>query len=172
MTREDPQMKLRLPEEMRDRIAEQAKANNRSMNSEIVARLESSFTGGDQSALITAIAHLNLRLAQTEYEKGRLELSTTMLANHVLSAARLIQATPSSDEKLIQVAKDLADRAKPHVDRFDALKAELQASIDSVLKAGEEIAKVGPLVPLDLTADLQPSQPPKRRVRVRPDPQE
>ena len=40
MTREDPQLKLRLPEEMRDRIATAAKQNNRSMNAEILARLE------------------------------------------------------------------------------------------------------------------------------------
>nr|WP_291374509.1 Arc family DNA-binding protein [Devosia sp.] len=35
---------LRLPDGMRDRIAEVAKANGRSMNSEIVARLEESFS--------------------------------------------------------------------------------------------------------------------------------
>lgn len=34
---------VRFPEGMRDRIAEAAKANNRSMNAEIVARLESTF---------------------------------------------------------------------------------------------------------------------------------
>ena len=36
---------VRLPDGMRDRIAEAAKANNRSMNSEIVARLLASFDG-------------------------------------------------------------------------------------------------------------------------------
>lgn len=34
---------VRLPEGMRDRIAESAKANNRSMNAEIVARIQNSF---------------------------------------------------------------------------------------------------------------------------------
>jgi len=34
---------VRLPGDMRDRIAEAARANSRSMNSEIVARLEASF---------------------------------------------------------------------------------------------------------------------------------
>ncbi len=34
---------VRLPDGMRDRIAEEAKKNNRSMNAEIVARLEASF---------------------------------------------------------------------------------------------------------------------------------
>lgn len=40
MTREDPQLKLRISAEMRDRIAELAKQNGRSMNAEIVSRLE------------------------------------------------------------------------------------------------------------------------------------
>ncbi len=36
---------VRLPDGMRDQIAESAKTNNRSMNAEIVARLQSTFVG-------------------------------------------------------------------------------------------------------------------------------
>lgn len=44
-SRTAPQFVVRFPDEsMRDRIAEAAKANNRSMNAEIVARLEQSFS--------------------------------------------------------------------------------------------------------------------------------
>lgn len=39
----DPQYKMRLPPELKERIAESAKAHNRSMNADIVARLEKSF---------------------------------------------------------------------------------------------------------------------------------
>ena len=39
----DPQYKLRLPEKLRDKIKESASAHNRSMNADIVARLEDSF---------------------------------------------------------------------------------------------------------------------------------
>lgn len=39
MSREDPQLKLRLTAEMRDEIRDAALANGRSMNAEIVARL-------------------------------------------------------------------------------------------------------------------------------------
>ena len=42
------QFVVRFPEGMRGRIAEAAKANNRSMNAEIVARLERSFQDGDE----------------------------------------------------------------------------------------------------------------------------
>lgn len=44
MTREDPQFKLRVPPDLRDDIEKAAKANNRSMNAEIVARLQASFS--------------------------------------------------------------------------------------------------------------------------------
>ncbi len=43
MAREDPQMKLRLPEQLRDQVAEAAGQNGRSLNAEIVKRLEWSF---------------------------------------------------------------------------------------------------------------------------------
>ncbi|WP_105634336.1 Arc family DNA-binding protein [Cronobacter dublinensis] len=43
MSREDPQLRIRLPIELKEKIEEIAKANNRSMNAEIVQRLASSF---------------------------------------------------------------------------------------------------------------------------------
>lgn len=43
MARDDPKFIVRLPDGMRDRIAEAARANGRSMNAEIVHRLEQSF---------------------------------------------------------------------------------------------------------------------------------
>ncbi|EJZ22431.1 Arc family DNA-binding protein [Rhizobium sp. Pop5] len=45
MGRADPQLKLRLTEEMKEIISAAAKANGRSVNSEIVARLEASEAG-------------------------------------------------------------------------------------------------------------------------------
>ncbi len=39
----DPQYKLRWPKELRDKVAASAKAYNRSMNADIIARLERSF---------------------------------------------------------------------------------------------------------------------------------
>ena len=43
MTREDPQMKLRLPTELKDVLTAAAIDNNRSLNAEVVKRLEASF---------------------------------------------------------------------------------------------------------------------------------
>ena len=43
MSRDDPHFRLRVPANVRDRIADAAKENNRSMNAEIVSRLDASF---------------------------------------------------------------------------------------------------------------------------------
>jgi len=45
MSREDAQFKLRLPAELREQVEQSAKTNRRSINAEIVARLEESFPG-------------------------------------------------------------------------------------------------------------------------------
>lgn len=55
MSREDPQFKLRMTEALRDRIAESAKANGRSMNAELIARLEMSFDVETEHALSNRI---------------------------------------------------------------------------------------------------------------------
>ncbi|WP_159672380.1 Arc family DNA-binding protein [Andreprevotia sp. IGB-42] len=46
MSREDPQYKLRVPPELREQIEHAAKINGRSMNAEVVARLQSTFNAG------------------------------------------------------------------------------------------------------------------------------
>ncbi|HEJ8029426.1 TPA: Arc family DNA-binding protein [Serratia marcescens] len=43
MSREDPQFRLRLPAELKEKIEDAAKDNNRSLNAEIVFRLDASF---------------------------------------------------------------------------------------------------------------------------------
>lgn len=61
----DPQYKLRLPEELRDKIKESASTHNRSMNADIVARLEQSFE---------AVAALT-DLERADYEELKQELT-------------------------------------------------------------------------------------------------
>ncbi|TCD19170.1 MULTISPECIES: Arc family DNA-binding protein [Pseudomonadaceae] len=47
MSREDPQFKLRLPTSLKTRVEEAAVLNRRSINAEILARLEQSFSPAD-----------------------------------------------------------------------------------------------------------------------------
>lgn len=45
MSREDPQFKLRMPVELRAQVEQAAKSAGRSLNAELVARVEASFVG-------------------------------------------------------------------------------------------------------------------------------
>lgn len=45
MKQTDPQYKLRLPQDLKDRIEQSSKMSGRSMNAEIVSRLQASYRG-------------------------------------------------------------------------------------------------------------------------------
>jgi hypothetical protein len=63
MSREDPQFKLRMPAELRAQAEQAAKASGRSLNSELVARIESSFLNeGSADRLISAARAKELAL--------------------------------------------------------------------------------------------------------------
>ncbi|ENU24187.1 hypothetical protein F993_01503 [Acinetobacter proteolyticus] len=62
------QYNLRWSEELRDKVAEVAKENTRSMNQEVVARLEKSFESS--SSDITQIPTENLMMELTSRFKG------------------------------------------------------------------------------------------------------
>ncbi|WP_312293241.1 Arc family DNA-binding protein [Atlantibacter hermannii] len=71
MSREDPQLRIRIPIELKEKIEDSAKANSRSMNAEIVHRLEGSYL--DQvpdDAIISAEEAIQI------VGKAREELST------------------------------------------------------------------------------------------------
>lgn len=67
MSREDPQFKLRMPAGLRDRAEQAARAAGRSLNAELVARLESSFLSdaAPENLLTAARARELASLART-----------------------------------------------------------------------------------------------------------
>lgn len=65
------QAKLRLPDGMRDQLKQSAEANGRSMNAEIVARLEASFPcEKPMSDLVTRLENAVERLEAGAKDKG------------------------------------------------------------------------------------------------------
>ena len=62
----EPQYKLRLSEELRDRLKESAKKYNRTMNADIVARLEASFA---EDASTEKGAGINFQLDSEWFKK-------------------------------------------------------------------------------------------------------
>lgn len=96
MAREDPEVRLRLATALKDRIAEAAKANNRSMNSEVVARLEGSFSTEAQVTIVP----------------GNHDVSIHAVAAHVVDEvfAKLAELEPLAQ---LHVLKHYKRKAKP-----------------------------------------------------------
>lgn len=67
--RDSDKIMLRVPDGMRDRIAEVAKANGRSMNAEIVARLQASFDAGAGKEIAELQRDLELERLRTQKER-------------------------------------------------------------------------------------------------------
>ncbi|MEX3922686.1 Arc family DNA-binding protein [Paraburkholderia sp. BR10936] len=62
MTREDPQMKVRLPVDLKDRLAELAAENGRSINAEVVRRLEESLASEGKAVRTVKVDNQTLDL--------------------------------------------------------------------------------------------------------------
>ena len=75
-----PDMKVRLSADLREKIGEAARANNRTLNSEIVFRLEASFRQGDEAepgwlekAQASPRVQIEKRLLKLELDVERLQ---------------------------------------------------------------------------------------------------
>ena len=80
----DPQYKLRWPESLRQKVAESAKEHNRSMNADIVARLERSFELGFHKKFIDDIPTEVLMMELSNRFKG---FSIVMMENKDIKKA-------------------------------------------------------------------------------------
>ena len=68
MARTDPQFNVRMPADLKEKIEEAAKENGRSMNAEIVYRLQRSIE--DDQVETGGIRHMELRIVDPSIGKG------------------------------------------------------------------------------------------------------
>lgn len=85
------QYQLRLPEELRDEIKESAKTHNRSMNADIVARLEQSFDSKAEQVFASKYEALH-----NEY------MFTKNLLDEISTAVLRLKESVDSDDKFIK----------------------------------------------------------------------
>mgnify|MGYP003584842060 FL=1 len=119
----DPQYKLRWSEELREKVTQSAKEHNRSMNADVVARLEDSFTKHTPDFAITSIIPAYLTGLISKYE-------TQKIVN--LSVLSKIEAT--GDESSIKFLKK-------EIERCEILLSEMQVLLKhfkSVYKLEDE----------------------------------
>ncbi|WP_307727820.1 Arc family DNA-binding protein [Massilia sp. TS11] len=96
---------VRLPDGMRDNIAEAAKQNNRSMNAEIVARLDQSFAGTANDTIVATLAY---RIAELELEARTISNDRLNFATVVALLAMHIEMNKPCDPADLKVFKDRA----------------------------------------------------------------
>jgi hypothetical protein len=150
MSREDPQMKIRLPADLKDRIEEMSKQAGRSMNAEIVARLEASFArrGGGPAGLWQCFFDL-VRLQSQMETSYDIETSYLKEVSDLLRRRADIAGTEGSEAEIAtldertHMAQSLAarfeeDRANLYR-RRESLEDKIGALIEDVLdSSGKE----------------------------------
>lgn len=132
MSREDPQMKIRLPDELKREIEAAAQKSGRSMNAEIVARLQTSFEGTPSQGIpkwYTAMGEITQRIS------GLLILD---VLEHVPPALH--------ESELMRTARDFA-----HGMAREDTRALSRALATLLLKKPEDIQKHE-----DLMTELEP----------------
>lgn len=94
MAREDLHFRLRIPEELKNRIEAIAEANGRSMTAEIIHRLETSLND-ERRERVDAVVNEQLRL-DLAYQQG---INASLMANIDVFIKHL--ASPESDSSVV-----------------------------------------------------------------------
>ncbi|WP_151746313.1 Arc family DNA-binding protein [Acinetobacter soli] len=114
------QYNLRWSEEMRDRIAAAAKENTRSMNQEIIARLEESFNNDISDSTLDAVISSFLFGLISKYESQK--------KAHL---ALIPKAELYNDENAIKLFTKEAERCDMLVSEIQDILRSFKSSIDS-----------------------------------------
>ncbi|WP_082524744.1 Arc family DNA-binding protein [Pseudorhodoferax sp. Leaf274] len=125
MSREDPQLKIRLPAELKDRIEAASDEAGRSMNAEIVARLTSSFEPAGQSGDV--VKHLAYRLAEAEHRAAQFALSSHAHQLDLALVSQHLQEALDANELLGQELMTRGER-----EEFDEIASQAIAAITAI----------------------------------------
>lgn len=130
---------LRLPDGMRDRIAQEAETNGRSMNAEIVQRLEASFRRSIDDDDVRKFSEkmregiVRLR-SEADTAKVGAAVSSHVLANILKTEMTLLPLSDSSRgtfDRMLKAAEHVVDIYKNVKDHDSRTVAEILADIDS-----------------------------------------
>ncbi|MDR0216199.1 MAG: Arc family DNA-binding protein [Comamonas sp.] len=144
---------VRFPDGMRDKIAEAAKANNRTMNAEIVARLEQKLNNGlDVLMLDARVAQLEtqLRIVQVGLNISRLAAQLLLLESPAVEGLKSYVALTNS------IAAAMEGAPEKEAEMLEERLASAKSAIDKLLTTHKEIMKFSfpAEVGLDKMADL------------------
>ncbi|MGV3170506.1 MULTISPECIES: Arc family DNA-binding protein [Proteus] len=133
MSREDPQLRIRLPIELKEKIEVTAKENGRSMNAEIVQRLESSFPGEiNTDDLIPAKEAMQIANNAREGLKEIIFKRTFAEINKKVKLGHSIFNVELSDLDLDGLLDDIDTVLQPTFDKLEELGYHIPESVIDV----------------------------------------
>jgi hypothetical protein len=142
MTRQDPQLKLRMPPELKAKIEEAAKANNRSMNSELVERLQRSFEPQSDNDSPSVVMTLTKALNKEQSRNESYEKFIQVLAGWLKMAISLLPRR-NPNEKIRAVVDKMANVAQMFSDEKTFAErrfVEVNAAMRDLAQATREFA--------------------------------
>lgn len=130
------QFVVRLPDGMRDRIAQAAKANNRSMNAEIVARLRTSF---EPSPALTARESPRLGSGwPSDLAEGGATRAEMSASAAVWMQIRALERKRSLLEAQVALHREAIEKAHQAYRDADPAQADLKARLWDAVAAAEQ----------------------------------
>ena len=141
---------LRLPDDIRDHVAAQAKQNNRSMNAEIVARLQASDSSSRDDLL--TIRGQALAIATLEFESSHYQTEVERLKVKLAMVARYLKSVPSEKPApIVELIDEYASYA-PAQSKFDELKTQMAEQFKEIKDALDDLEEVDPVPPVEAKA--------------------
>ena len=134
---------LRIPKELHQKLTEAAKSSSKSMNAEIVARLDNSFDSPSSDLLIHTMARMDFMLADAETESIQHRLRVNELVLALKMAISLIpeDLLASKPEIRSLVEEWKSDIAELPTDLED-LKREVDIKMKRFGKAAEKLSTI------------------------------
>lgn len=131
------QFVVRFPEGMRDRIADAAKANNRSMNAEIIQRLEHSFTPHEErpweERMVTDVNRAMLALLSSDEFSILLDRVKHAGGAEVVNKSVTPRQRNSTDDDMPKIV------AQSEGSSSGALSPSVQAQLDALVAQNQEL---------------------------------
>lgn len=131
MSREDPQLKVRVTEEMKAWLTETARANGRSVNAEIVARLEAAQLGGTGEA-----GEWQRRFEEEHHAFLRMDDMFTKQMEMVDHFRRLLSR---ANREVFQQASAIETLATIILELDDAPSSDIRESVERILASAKQV---------------------------------
>lgn len=155
--RDSDKFMLRLPDGMRERIATAAKESGRSMNAEIVGRLQASFDENQRFVDVANLLQRSFVKTDLDLHKAKAEISNLMRMLQI-AAEYLSMTSLAEDQKVKSLIEEWSSLAPP----VESMEKWQKQAIEKSRELGELNAKVHAQIARNAN-EMQAEIPGKRR---------